>query len=137
MRRLGISRFVGSWVSASGHRLRIRRVRKDAASVDFLGPSGNPVRRPYMGGALSLELAAYYDDYDGVFEVDLWGHNKGFTLHLDHEEAYELDEHRREALVPGISRYERDHFLDEFYPLFGRLEQFVRERNPESGRRED
>lgn len=131
---LGISRFVGTWVAASGHRLRIREVRKDKASVDFFDPDGKPVRRPYMGGASSLEMAAHYDDYDGLFEVDLWGPRKGFTLHLAHEEAYELDKHQREALVPGISRYQQDRFLDEFSPLFGRLEHFVRERDPEPTR---
>jgi hypothetical protein len=38
MTRYGITRFVGSWVSASGYRLRIKKVRKDRASVDFLDP---------------------------------------------------------------------------------------------------
>ncbi len=99
--------------------------------MDFFDPAGNPVRRPYMGGATSLEMAAHYDHYDDQFEVDLWEPGKGFTLHLAHEEAYELDKHQREALVPGISRYEEDRFLDEFYPLFGRLEHFVRERDAE------
>ena len=51
MTRYGIARFVGSWVSASGYRLRIKKVRKDRASVDFLNPRGAPVQRPYMGGA--------------------------------------------------------------------------------------
>src|SRR5262245_16322410 len=100
MMRTGIARFIGSWVSASGHRLRIRRVRKNKASVDFLDPSGRPVRRPYMSGAPSLQMVAHYDDYDGLFEVDLWHCSKGFRLHLDHEDQYELDEYRREALVP-------------------------------------
>lgn len=130
MTRLGISRFVGSWVAESGHRLRIRSGRENKASVDFFDPSGEAVRRPYMGGAPSLEMGAHYDDYDGL-EVDLWGPRKGFTLHLAHEEAYELDKHQREALVPGISRYDEDRFLDEFYPLFGRLEHFVREGGAE------
>jgi hypothetical protein len=131
MRRLGISRFVGSWVAASGHRLRIRRVSKDKASVDFLDSCGKPVRRPYRGGAPSLEMAAHYDAYDDEFEVDLWDPRKGFTLHLSHEETYELDKRQREALVPGISRYEEDCSLDEFYSLFGRLEHFVRETDAE------
>jgi hypothetical protein len=51
MTRNGIARFVGSWVSASGYRLRIKKVRKDQASVDFLDPRGAPVKRSYMGGA--------------------------------------------------------------------------------------
>ena len=36
MLRAGIEQFVGFWVSESGYRLRIRKVRKDQAFVDFL-----------------------------------------------------------------------------------------------------
>jgi hypothetical protein len=76
---------------------------------------------------------AHYGDYDGFFEVELWDEGKGFILELSHEHEYELDESRREALVPAISRFERDHFLDEFYPLFGPLAHFVR-RNTQTSR---
>ena len=66
MTHYGIARFVGSWVSASGYRLRIKKVRKDQASVDFLDPRGAPVQRPYMGGAASVKMIAHYDDYNGI-----------------------------------------------------------------------
>jgi hypothetical protein len=49
MLRYGIAQFVGSWVSESGYHLRIKKVRKGRASVDFLDPRGAPVQRPYMG----------------------------------------------------------------------------------------
>ncbi len=126
MTRYGIARFVGSWVSASGYRLRIKKVRKDRASVDFLNPRGAPVQRPYMGGAPSVKMIAQYDDYNGIFEVDLWEEDKGFILDLAHEYDCELDLERREALVPALTRYERDRFLDEWYSLFGPLDRFVR-----------
>ena len=126
MTRYGIARFVGSWVSPSGYRLRIKKVREDQASVDFLDPRGAPVQRPYMKGAPSMKMIAHYDDYNGIFEVDLWEEGKGFILDLTHEYDYELDLERREALVPALSRYERDRFLDECYSLFGPLDHFVR-----------
>jgi hypothetical protein len=126
MRRYGIARFVGSWVSASGYRLRIKKVREDQASVDFLDPVGAPVQRPYMKGAPSMKMIAHYDDYKGIFEVDLWEEGKGFILDLTHEYDYELDLERREALVPALSRYDGDRFLDECYSLFGPLDHFVR-----------
>jgi hypothetical protein len=125
MMRYGIARFVGSWISASGYRLRIRKVRKDQASVDFLDPRGAPVQRPYMRGTPSVKMIAHYDDYNGIFEVDLWAEGKGFILDLTHE--YDYDE-RREALVPALSRNERDRFLDECYSLFGPLDHFVRRK---------
>src|SRR5215472_13487378 len=126
MLRSGIAQFVGSWISESGYQLRVRRIRKDQASVDFLDPQGTPIGRTYMGGAPSVKMIAHYDDYYENFEVDLWEQGKGFTLHLDHEYDYLLDQQRREALVPAISRYERDSFLDVFYSLFGPLDHFVR-----------
>jgi hypothetical protein len=128
MMRNGIARFVGSWVSASGYRLRIKKVRKDQASVDFLDPRGAPVKRSYMGGVPSVQMIAHYDDRNGTFEVHLWEESKGFILDLTHEYDYELDPERREALVPALSRYEQDRFLDDCYSLFGPLDHFVRRR---------
>ena len=126
MLRTGIAQFVGSWVSESGYRLHIRRVCRDQAFVDFLDPRGAPIGRPYMRGAPSIRMIAHYDDYYEDFRVDLWEKSKGFTLHLDHEYDYVLDSEQREALVPSISRYERDRFLDAYYSLFGPLDHFVR-----------
>jgi hypothetical protein len=124
MLRNGIAQFVGSWVSESGYRLRIKKVRKDQAFVDFLDPHGAPLERPYMGGAPSTKMIAHYDDYNETFEVDLWERGKGFILHLDHE--YDYGQEWSEALVPAISRNEGDHFLDAYYSLFGPLDHFVR-----------
>jgi hypothetical protein len=128
MLRYGIAQFVGSWVSESGYHLRIQRVRKGRASVDFLDPRSAPVQRHYMGGAPTLKMVAHYDDYNGMFEVDLWEEGKGFILDLTHEYDYELDPERREALVPALSRNERDHFLDAWYSFFGPLDHFVRRK---------
>jgi hypothetical protein len=79
-----------------------------------------------MGGTPSMKMIAHYDEYNEDFRVDLWEESKGFILHLEHEYSYVLDPEHREALVPGISRYERDGFLDAHYSLFGHLDHFVR-----------
>jgi len=81
-----------------------------------------------MGGAATLKMVAHYDDYNGMFEVDLWQEGKGFIL--DHEYNYGLDPVRREALVPALSRNERDHFLDACYLLFGPLESAAFRKKP-------
>ena len=130
----GIAQFVGSWISESGYQLRIRRMRKDLASVDFLDPRGAPIERTYMGGAPSMKMIAHYDNYNEDFRVDLWEEGKRFILHLDHECDYVLDREQREALVPSISRYERDHFLDAFYSLFGPMDHFVRQKSTNTRR---
>jgi hypothetical protein len=71
MTRYGIARFVGSWVSASRYRLRIKEVLRDQASVDFLDPRGVPIQRPYISGAPTVKMIAHYDDYNENFQVDL------------------------------------------------------------------
>lgn len=129
----GIEQFVGSWVSEAGYRLRIRKVRKDQAFVDFLDPRGAPIARPYMGGALSMNMIAHYDDYNEDLRVDLWEEGKGFILHLDHGYDYVLESEQREALEPAISRYERDRFLHAYYSLFGPLDRFVRASEQRGG----
>jgi hypothetical protein len=71
-------------------------------------------------------IGAHDGSASGIKEADLWEESKGFILHLDHEYGYVLDPEQREALVPAISRYERDRFLDACYSLFGPLDHFVR-----------
>ena len=58
--------------------------------------------------------------------MELWEEGKGFILDLTHEYDYELDPERREALVPALSRNERDRYLDDYCSLFGPLDHFVR-----------
>jgi hypothetical protein len=135
MFRNGIAQFVGSWVSESGYCLRIKKVRKDRASVDFLDPRGVPVKRTYMEGAPSIKMIAQYDDYYENFEVDLWERGKGFILHLDHEYGYLLDREQREVLVPAISRYERDHFLELFTHYLAPWITLCEERRKTKGKR--
>lgn len=84
---------------------------------------GAPIGRPYMGGAPSVKMIAHHEDYNEDFRVGLWKEGKGFIVHLDHEYDYVLDSERREVLVPSISRYEQDRFLDPYHPLFGPLDQ--------------
>ena len=102
--------------------------------MDFLDPSGAPVDRPYMRGAPSANMIAHYDDYNETFEVELWEEGKGFILDLTHEYDFELDPERREALLPALSRNERDRYLDECYSLFGPLDHFVRRMKQTPGR---
>src|SRR5215469_4060890 len=129
MLRYGIAQFVGSWLSESGHRLRIEKVRKDRAVVDFLDPRGAPVTRPYMGGTPSMKMIAHYDDYNEDFRVDLWEEGKGFTLHLDHEYDYLLDSEQRSAkrlYQASADMSETVFWPYAYYSLFGPLDHFVR-----------
>jgi hypothetical protein len=71
-------------------------------------------------------MVAHYDDYNGIFGVELWESGKGFLLDLTHEQTYELDEERRESLVPALMTHAEDRFLDRYSDLFGPLNHYVR-----------
>jgi hypothetical protein len=122
-----IDKFVGHWVNSEGDRVIIRKETFNSAIVSFLlGPVAIPVARPYYGGLPSTEMQARLRDYGTTIEVNLWTRRKGFDLHLTYEYAYELDEKRREALVPALSWREEDNFLDDYRHLFGCLKHFTK-----------
>ena len=123
----GIDRYVGSWVSKDGLCLKIEKIDECRGSVSVLSESGEPVRRPHWDDKPTSNMPAWYDDYEGDLEVDLWEKGKGFSLILTYEYGYELDQFKRDALVPALSRYEDDHFLDAYYALFGSLSHYTRE----------
>jgi len=58
--------------------------------------------------------------------VELWKKGKGFSLHLNFESHFEPDEENRDALSVGLSRSEKDDFLEEYYPLLGPLRHYVK-----------
>ena len=91
-----------------------------------VGESGRPVCRLYYSDLPSMKMKARLVEWGSTLEVELWKSGKGFSLCLTYEHAYELDEHLREALVPALSRYEEDDYLDQYYELFYPLEHYVR-----------
>ena len=54
------------------------------------------------------------------------GKRRGFTLHLIFEAQYEPDYNKQDVLVPGLSRYTEDDFLDQYYYLFEPLKHYTR-----------
>jgi len=126
MMTFGIERYIGTWQNSEGYRLEITKVDDLRASASLASPSGGPVERPYFENKLTVDMIALYDDYVGVLRVDLWRPNSGFILELVHEPAYDLDDEQSEAIVPALSQYEEDTFLDQFHNLFGRLSHFTR-----------
>ncbi len=77
-------------------------------------------------------MHAVYDDYYGEFSVHLWESGKGFELALHHEETYDLDPFQREAIVPSLTRFAADDFLDQYYDLFGHLQHFTKINSSDS-----
>jgi hypothetical protein len=124
--KFGIDRFIGLWESEDGYRLDIGKTSDTSAIVSFYDPYGEPVARPYFNDKPTIKMPASYDDYYGEFRIDLWEEGKGFKFDIHHEEKYDLDELQRESLVPSITRYEEDNYLDKYYELFGKLNHFTR-----------
>ena len=122
-----ISKFIGEWENESGNVLVIQRKTALSGSVSFFkGPKSEPVLRPYCGNSPSLEMDSYLTEYVDTLQVELWEKEKGFRLDLTYEYAYELDKDWRDALVPALSRYEKDAFLDQYYHLFEPLEHYTK-----------
>jgi hypothetical protein len=50
----------------------------------------------------------------------------------NYQYSYDLDKDRRNLLVPAVSRFESDDFLDQYFQLFGHLGYFIRSEHPNS-----
>ena len=126
--RSWIDSYVGEWKDAAGNRLSIRKITDESASVTFLAAPGRaPIARPWCDARPSVDMPARYYPADGPeLIVELWEKGKGFTLDLCYEDDYALREGSIEALTVGLSRYEQDTFLDQYYRLLGPLGHFTR-----------
>lgn len=122
--KFGIDKFIGLWESVDGYRLDIAKTSDTSATVSFYDPSGQPVVRPYYNDKPAIKMIASYDDYYGEFRINLWEKGKGFEFDIHREGEYDLDNFKRESLIPAITRYEEDNFLDKYYELFGKLNHF-------------
>jgi hypothetical protein len=70
-------------------------------------------------------MDSYLTEHGETQQVELWEKEKGFFLDLTFEYAYELDKDCRDALVPALSRYAEDAFLDQYYHLFEPLQHYA------------
>lgn len=120
--------YVGEWGDEAGNRLSIRKVDDETCFVSFFQAHDNlPIRRPWCAEKISVEMVAICrPEYGPELVVELWEEGAGFTLHLNFEAAYILDDAGRDALVPALSRYEKDEFLDQYYRYFRPLKHYTR-----------
>ncbi len=120
--------YVGEWGNEAGNWLSIRKFDDKTCFVSFFQSQDNlPIRRPWCADKLSVEMVAKYrPEYGPELVVALSDEEAGFTLHLNFEAAYMLDDAGRDALVPALSRHEADEFLDQYYRYFGPLTHCTR-----------
>jgi hypothetical protein len=113
--------YVGIWRNEIGNEIIIQPKDKKSLKVSFISYVDNkPINRQYSGGSYSIEMHAELDYYKTSLDVELWEKGKGFQLNLMPEIMNENE------LVPGISRYTNDKFLDKYYYLFGPLTRYTR-----------
>jgi len=123
-----IDYYVGDWENQTDNRLSIRKVDEETCSVSFFGACDHqPILRPWYTGKPSVDMRAKYIPEDGPgLLVELGEEELRFTLHLNFEAAYIVDNAERDALVPCLSRYEKDSFLDQYYAYFKPLKHYTR-----------
>lgn len=122
--------YIGIWAGPPSRELHIRKVGRRRYLATLL-IHGEPIQRPWMNDAPTIDMPASYSfsALDGSdFLVDLWT-KKRFLLSLDYEQDYHMrDGPPCEALVLAIARDEELEFLDQYYDLLGGLEHFTRLR---------
>ena len=122
-----LDKFIGNWENDAGNLLVITKSTDLIALVSFLtGPNTSPVIRSYYENKPSIDMDSHLADSGVSLEVDLWERGKGFSLHLTYEHAYELDKACHDSLVPALSHYEEDGYLDQYYPLFEPLNHYTK-----------
>ncbi len=123
---LYIDNYVGEWVDEYGRRLRITKINDVTASVSLFADN-QAMARPWCQDKASTGMIATYDPAESPeLVVELWERGKGFSLHLNFEPHYELDEDKRDSLSVGLSRFKEDDFLVGYYCLFEPLEHYVK-----------
>lgn len=115
--------YVGIWRNDIGSEIVIQPKDEKSLKVSFISYVDNqPISRQYSDGSYSIEMHAELDYYKTSLEVELWEMGKGFQLNLMPDPLNEKE------LVPGISRYSNDKFLDKYYYLFEPLTRYIRTR---------
>ncbi len=129
-----IENYIGEWENEAGNRFAIKKVDDETALVSFFSPPDNlPIYRPWCGEKPSIDMLAKYRPEEGPgLVVELWEDGKGFQLDLNFEPGYILDELQRDSIVPGLSRYEKDVFLDEYYHFFEPLKHYIKKDSEQS-----
>ena len=122
-----IAKFLGEWVSEDGYLLLIQKGINRSITVSLSkGTPLAPILRPFYENRPTTSMPAHLDEYERTLVVQLWKKNREFTMHLTYEWKYQLDPEQRNALVPGISWWQDDDFLQQYYHIFGDLKHYVR-----------
>jgi hypothetical protein len=123
-----INHYIGEWENEAGNCLKIKKVDDGTALVSFFSPPDHqPVLRPWYDQNPTIDMIAKYRPAESPeLVVELWDEGKGFELHLTFEFGYMSDIQHRDSLVPGISRFQEDDFLDEYYHYFEPLKHYLK-----------
>jgi hypothetical protein len=70
-------------------------------------------------------VARYRPENGPELVIELGEEGMGFTLHLNFAAACLFNDAERDTLVPALSRYEEDDFLEQYYWYFEPLKHYT------------
>lgn len=120
--------YEGHWKNESGMQIHTLIESETTARVSlFINETLEPMTRPWFDNKVAVNLEAYYLPSESPeLVIELWEAGSGFCFHLLHENNLVANGKYQDALIPSISRYEEDTFLDKYYSNFGPLHSFVK-----------
>ena len=84
----GIDKYIGQWKSEDGYCLDIDKISKTSALVSLYKPSGKPAIRTFFEDKPTIQMPASYEEYDGIFLIELWKKGKKQKLQRGMEFVY-------------------------------------------------
>lgn len=129
-----IDNYNGEWVNGAGILIVIKKIDYESVFVFFFSPPDFlPIYQTWCGEKRTIDMLAKYSSEQGPGLVDeLWEVGNGYQLHLSFEPGYILDEFQCDSIVPALSRYEKDDFLNEYYHFFEPLKHYFKKDSEHS-----
>lgn len=118
-----MKRFIGNWRNEAGNEVRIKEKDAKTVSVTFIsGETNQPIKRPFFGNKLSVDMDAELDYYETSIEVELGEKGRGFYLCLSYDDysGGEIE------LSPAISRNMEDKEAERHSDLFDPLDRYIK-----------
>ena len=123
-----INNYEGHWQNEDGCHIYISIINETTAHVSFYtGEKRQPVYRPWFKNKPTFDMTGHYNPIESPeLVVDLADPDSGFCLNLLYEDYLAINGIVQAALVPSISRYEEDAFLDQYYVMLGSLNTYTK-----------
>ncbi len=124
--KFGIDGYIGNWESGDGFKYEIFKLSDISAQVAIYNQNGEPIIRPYFNNRPTIKMPADYDEYNGIFSINLWEPIGRYLIDLNQFFDQPVDENGFLPLFPSINKLEEDNFLDQYSNQFGNLSSLTK-----------